>query len=597
MKKNLLIILLASLLYPFTTSPQDRDGDYWNKRGQEYDRAGEYEKAGECFENALRIFREEEDYGGMAKAYNNLGNLEHYQNRHKEALPFYQKAIELAEKGGSRRIVAVASNNLGGLFSALKQYDQSLEYYNKAVDSFIALGDTLNLATSLLGKGDVLFLLEENERGRKNSRLALEYARQTGNVLAQCVASMNIAHYHQVVEQYDSCLVYAERSYELALETGHPYYQGSALNALAYAYYYNKNYKTAEQYARDAIRQNRETGHKRKLADAYQVLSDIYLATGRPAESLEAYKEAVVYKDSLVNEENLKEIQTLEARFQSAQKDKSLVQKQLVIERRNKQLGFAIAGILALACLLWLLYRNYRQKQRLQEQKLMNLKKENQIRDLRTTMQGEEKERTRIAGELHDGIGGQLAALKMKLSSVESGYLPENREHDFSEATRILDEIVREVRLSAHNLMPEILTRAGLVEALRKFCQTVQTGGSLKIHFQAHGDFPRLPDSFSLPVYRMVQELVQNIVRHAGASEAIVQLSVHEELLSVTVEDNGRGFDPPGKAKSAGGVGLSNLQARAKALGGNMDIESTPGEGTTVTLEFDLSSYLADATH
>jgi signal transduction histidine kinase len=190
---------------------------------------------------------------------------------------------------------------------------------------------------------------------------------------------------------------------------------------------------------------------------------------------------------------------------------------------------------------------------------------------LNALVEGEEKERSRLARELHDGVGGILSASKMHLSIIE------DEEHYGPKATQLknvsslLDQAAQEIRTIAHNLFPDILLMHDLDVAISYYCL---------------GKMPKLNNHFKLIVYRAVQELVNNVMKHAHADHVLVQLSKHDNVMTIVVEDNGVGFDE----KVPKGMGLLNLADKVKNLDGQFSIESAPGKGTTVVLEFNLEA-------
>uniref|UniRef100_UPI002102E65A sensor histidine kinase n=2 Tax=Cesiribacter sp. SM1 TaxID=2861196 RepID=UPI002102E65A len=178
-------------------------------------------------------------------------------------------------------------------------------------------------------------------------------------------------------------------------------------------------------------------------------------------------------------------------------------------------------------------------------------------------------------------------ATKMHLSILKSEEAVPERFQKFDHTVSMLDSATHEIRTIAHNLSPDILIRYELDAALENFCQKV-SNPNLQVDFYFLGEAPKLKNNFKLIIYRIVQELVNNIIKHAEASHALVQLSQHEQVLSITVEDNGRGFNmTDGK-----GMGLHNLKTRVQDIGGQLNIESSEGNGTTVYLEFDINPFL-----
>ena len=157
----------------------------------------------------------------------------------------------------------------------------------------------------------------------------------------------------------------------------------------------------------------------------------------------------------------------------------------------------------------------------------------------------------------------------------------------FERSLDMLDTSIKELRRVAHNMMPEMLTKFGLDEALKEYCNSINTTKLLIVKYQSLGMEMRLEQSIEIIIYRIVQELLNNILKHAGASEAFVQLIREENRLNVVVEDNGKGFDIniPGNKE---GAGLINVRSRVDYLKGRLAIHTEPGKGTLINIEFNI---------
>src|SRR5690606_10316520 len=153
------------------------------------------------------------------------------------------------------------------------------------------------------------------------------------------------------------------------------------------------------------------------------------------------------------------------------------------------------------------------------------LQQEKEINILKASMKGEERERTRIAYELHDGIGGMLAAVKMNFGAVKQRYEHLYGLEELSSLMNMLEDTTDELRKTAHNLMPGILVSHSLAEALRIWCSNVNATGKLQVSLRVTGMDAPLPKDLELTLYRMIQELVQNIIKHARATKAEVDLA------------------------------------------------------------------------
>jgi two-component system, NarL family, sensor kinase len=233
--------------------------------------------------------------------------------------------------------------------------------------------------------------------------------------------------------------------------------------------------------------------------------------------------------------------------------------------------------------------RTYRQKQKLQQQRISELETEKQLTATEAVLKGEEQERARLAKDLHDGLGGMLSGIKYSFTNMKGNLImtPENA-LTFERSIDMLDSSIKEMRRVAHNMMPEALVKFGLDAALKDFCKDINQSGAVKVIYQSVGMEERqIEQTASIAVFRIVQELLNNIIKHASATQAIVQLNMLNQQLNVTVEDDGIGFDPA-MLKTGKGMGWANIENRVEFLRGKLDVQSGEGKGTSVHIEMNL---------
>lgn len=239
-----------------------------------------------------------------------------------------------------------------------------------------------------------------------------------------------------------------------------------------------------------------------------------------------------------------------------------------------------------LALILIGFYKNYRHKQRLHVEQLRTMKQETEIALLQAMMKGEEKQRVRFAQELHDGISSQLSAIRLYIGSILNKKTKLEINEDLEYMMRLLSEAANDVRQTAHNLIPDGLIRQGLADATRSFCEQLSHGENLQIEDQTYGEFGELQSGLELFVYRTIQELLHNVIKHANATHAIVLLNHQDNVLGVTVEDNGIGMDA--NKISSSGIGLKSMEERVRTIGGSLVFESVAGKGTAIYMEIPL---------
>jgi signal transduction histidine kinase len=297
-----------------------------------------------------------------------------------------------------------------------------------------------------------------------------------------------------------------------------------------------------------------------------------------------------MYKDSVYTKENADKLAEMQTRFQSEKKDLEIEKQndeirltKAEVERKNIITTVLVVSIILVILLFYLLYHHNKLKQKA----LLSAEMLHQ-QELRTkaVIEAEEKERMRIARDLHDGVGQTLSAAKLNLSSVESklALSAPDMEAAFKNAIHLVDESVKEVRAVSHNMMPNALMKQGLVAAVREFINRLSAVDSLKIDLEITGLSERLEASTETVLFRVLQEIVSNIVKHAKANHITIQLIKEEAELTILIEDNGVGFDTS-RMNEFNGIGLKNIVSRIEFLNGTVNFDSRPGKGTTVIIE------------
>ena len=273
----------------------------------------------------------------------------------------------------------------------------------------------------------------------------------------------------------------------------------------------------------------------------------------------------------------------MQAKYETAEKEKQNAEllrdnqiKELNLTQKNNQL-LMLSAVLVLGALGALLFMN-RQKLRRQQQLHDEIQHQQKLR-LKAIIESQETERKRIAAELHDGLGQSLAAVRMRLS----------KEHTSEETVEMLDKSCVELREISHNMMPSNLMRSGLTVALKEMAGRINRTGQLKVTVDGEEDLPSLEVNAEVHLFRIVQELLNNIIKYAEATSSSVQLMADGKHYTLMIEDNGRGFDKSSLQKSSGN-GWYNIQSRLSMLNGSVEIDTAPGRGTVVTIEVPINA-------
>ncbi len=556
-----------------------------------------------CLEAIIQSRKTQKFFVNSSRAFNNAGNAFSYQSDYKEAAKYYYYAVVIAEQDtAAAKYLGSYYNNMATVLMSVYQNDRAFYYLNKAEIANIQSG-AYNMLPSVYSNKGVIYSRQGNtDSAYFYFHQALVFARKYNKEQTEITALINIGANRIEKGRPAEAIPYLEEVLR-SKKSVNPYYkETNALYMLGVAYIYTEDYPRAERYLKQAL-QNAETyGIPEFVHETHAQLSDLYHQTKDYRQAFLHHQAYIKLKDSIIGKENAAAVNLLEVKYRTTQKDKELVEKQLLIReqermltKKNVWIGGIALGSLTTILLLTGLYQKYRHRQRLQEKQIQILTKEQEIGRLKAMMQGEEKERSRLARELHDGIGGTLAAVKMSFRAVQKNFRFLEDTESFSEAMSMLDIMSNELREAAHNLMPESIIQNGLPESVHRYCAQIKKGKNLDIECQIYGSFEHLDADIVISVYRIIQELLHNVVKHAKATHAIVQISLHNDLLSIVLEDNGIGFNPDWETT---GIGLKNLHSRIHHMNGRMTIETSTGDesgnaavqsGTTIYIEIDLT--------
>ena len=554
---------------------------------------GLYEDAIRSYENTIRFCQKVPAlYSALPAMYNNLANVDIKQGNHDKAIAHYKQAIALMEKYKTNNAASLF-NNLGGLLIQLQKYDNVPYYLDKAEAAAIAVKDSANLIAIYGNKGSYFFETGQWETSVFYAKRAFNLAEKINDVQMQFNTLLNLGELFRRGKQPEKALGYLLQAKEIKGNLL-PYYNNHLFTILGSTYSDLKQYAAAESYFKNALK-DALAGHLNKnIKKSYEGLAAVYEASGNYKASLDNYKAFRNMEDSMEKNDLSKSISEWDIKFRTSEKDRLLMQNQLElvqqranIKNKNMWLIGVLSGTLLLVALMISFYRSNRHKRRLQAEQIHLLSKQQEIEQLKAIMKGEERERERMSRELHDGIGGMLAAVKMNLSVVSEKQTELQNRKQLDKVLQMLQDTSAEVRKTAHNLLPDVLTRHHLEEALMIYCEHINLSGVLDVQFQFHAAIDNLDKATELFLYRTTQELLQNIIKHAQATTAWLMIKELNNKLSIIVEDNGIGFD---QQIAHHGYGLLNLQYRVKSLHGTVNITSTAERGTTVHIEFDLNN-------
>lgn len=557
---------------------------------------GAYRQAIENYKEAASHLTKAKLLNRATECMNVVATIYDFLGKRDSAIAIYMQSADMLENTEHTSALGSTYCYIGVLYHNANDYEKAVSYKTKAVDLLRQAKDTAYLVEALTELGDSYAKLKQVAKGMPLAYEALQLA----NYLNQDNSSRSIlstAYYtlavlHLEDRRLDSATYNAKLCVEHAEASGDINTYATGVLVLSDCYLQAGEKEKRYSILKKALETCKQIGNVVLLHDAYLRLSDAAFQLGKHRDAYQFHKEFVIYKDSLFNQKSETLLNELEVKYQTAQKEKTIVQKNLEVAQKEVQLQksqqmtlYSIGSTLVALLVASLVFFHFRNKRKLDQRQLQSMQQEKEIQLLQAVMQGEEKERSRIAKDLHDGVAGMLAAVKMHFTSIALHLNQILQTEGYQQGIRLLDEASQEVRKTSHNLMPEILLQHGLDEAIRRFCNNVTNSSKLTVQYDAIGEAGRFVDSFELSVYRIVQELLNNIIKHSKASEAVVQITFQADLLSITIEDNGIGLIKGAEQKD--GIGLRSLQKRVKAMNGKIEFESASGQGLNAYLEFE----------
>ena len=604
-KINLLLLTAESYL--------DNDNDsalYYNKQAEKLlDVLGANQYRHRCYHDFVRIYHAKFDYENslayclkaievakknndlfqQATSYRAVFNLYHNVRQNDSAVKYSVYALNLTEKIHDTNSLATNYGNLCRLYNDLGQLDKAIAFGKKGIEAGEKYDDKKGLLISMNNLGNCYLMTNDNPNAialfKKQLVLGKQFKRKRSvqnaliNLGVIYFSEANQPELQKIVEEFKATEAEANKE--------------DVSNSAWRHVIYGENYLLKNQFAEAEVEllQAKEIVEANDDAqnDAYL---PVYVALSKLKFATHDYLEGNQYEaklDSLQQANRAQELSAygldLETKYKTAAKEERIQLQQSQLKTKTLlNYSFAIAILLVLIISI-LSYRSYRNRQKLQQQRITELENEKQLNATEAVLKGEDQERTRIAKDLHDGLGGMLSGIKYSLNAMKGNLImtPSNAQA-FERSIDMLDSSIQEMRRVAHNMMPEALVKFGLDTALKDFCNDINQSGALKVSYQSIGlENEPIEQTTAITIYRIVQELINNAIKHAKANTAIVQISKTERELSITVEDDGKGFDTKILQQSKG-MGWLNIQNRVEFLKGKLDVNSSE-KGTSILIE------------
>ncbi|KOF01722.1 hypothetical protein OB69_15330 [Roseivirga seohaensis subsp. aquiponti] len=529
----------------------------------------------------------------------------------------------------------------GEKYRAEAKYDSALIAFRQVSDLAEEMGNIEFQVRAAIGEAAVFIELNEADFARSSYLKAIKLSQSINNKRLENNSWYGIGVTHQIEGNIDSALYYYNKTEVLFNEEKNKEMVASLLSNIGSLHYLKEEYDLAIAKSFESSKQNKQLKNFRvvgldyrrmgmsffkldnldsakfyatlayEIADSLKYLDDareVLTLQSQIARSEGRFEDAARYTDSsdslakviYVDGKN-DEILELKAKVMTASLAlESEKQKNLALQQRKyKTIILGVSIILVVAAFIIIYVIDQRRKnikaladknEEINKQQIDELLQKQEIASLQGVLEGQETERRRIAIDLHDRLGGILSMVKLHFSVVTESLSKDDQTHTkFMKASDLLDQATGEVRSISHNLMSGVLTKFGLVPALEDLKDKISQTGKLKVSLYSNDLNNVLTAEQELQLYRIVQELISNILKHSHAKEANIQLTKGEDSVNLIVEDDGVGFDLKEVNKKAG-IGLINLKARVAKLNGNFHIDSGRGAGTTISIDIPINN-------
>ncbi len=556
-----------------------------------------YQRAQTQFEQLLTQDSSRRNKKAWIESTLNLSATLGRQERNEASLA-YAKALEpMAHQVGDYKTLAIVRSNLGVYFLNAAEYSRAYSYFQESSAFYRQINSPLQHIQDRILFAQCLYQLDSMARMAQVLAQAKQLLNDHPETQVTCLPAYHLARGNNQLyqENYAATIAHYDTAYTLVQESGMVGDLQAIFQHYTEAYAQRGQYEQAKQYILRYIEEGRQDADPEDELSAIRELAN-YEAQQQRYDSAYTYLlRYVAQSDSVDVATTQQAFNALEQEYQAERKERKILSLQqqngeaaLVLERNRSQLYLLLLASVILVFGLvsaYLAYRHQRRKaQRERQQRadeVSRLKHAQQAQTLSALIEGQERERRRLARDLHDGLGGRLSGISLKLSRLGqeklngSTQLVEHVRHD-------LDNSLVELRSIARNLTPETLLHYGLQAALEDYCSSLDDQDT-KVILQFYGDVTEPDEAVRLTLYRIIQELINNAMKYAQATEVLVQYIQSDDSIDITVEDDGVGFRPD-QMTDASHTGLVNVRHRVDYLDGTFDIQSSAQEGTTATI-------------
>ena len=563
-----------------------------NLLGATYHMQANYNEALANFYRALELAQKSGNSRRMADVYNNLGTSSLKIGNHKEAMDYFLKSLDQYNILKDTNNTASTLNNIGLLYNDIDNPVKSRIKFNEALAGFTYLNDTIGMAATLGNIGMLLNGQDQYDSALYYHHLALSFDTKKDNKYGMIIEYQGIANVYNSMGNSDAAIESYNKSKAIARIIHQPFQRAFSDLGIASALIKAGDLKAAILHTDSAMLIANEIDNIKLRQEAHETYAEVYEAMKNTDKALEHFRLAGNLKDSMINQTKLHQIYNLEIEQLSLAREVQeleIQRQELLLSKKNNIIIFIIIAFLLLLFGFYLLYLNHNHRKESNTQKMILSLTEKKSR---AAAEAEIQERKRIGQELHDGLGQMLSAARLNMSALQQkeGLPIERRKELLEAAIEVVDAAFGELRNISHDLAPSVLIAKGFSGALKDMADQINKTSHLRVQLQLYGLTEKMDSIIENTLYRALQELLSNAIKHAGAATFSVQIVKGKDEITVMVEDDGKGFDEKNMLIIPGG-GLSNIRSRIENLKGDFFIDSMANRGTIISIVIPLTKF------
>ena len=545
-------------------------------------RNNDFKNSEKNYLKSYQIRKKQKNAAGIAKLNNNLASVYQSSFQYTKAMKMYLEALKYFDSKGDAKNSNITKANIGLLFVDLKDNQNAVKYISEAIAYFESQERNVEIENKLcenyLNLGKAFQMQKKFSEAEFQYKKSAEICNKIGNKQGISFANRNLGNLYTIQRKDSLAAVNLQVSQEVREEFNSKIDLESNSIDVAQNLIIKGNYNEAKSMLLKILPIFEKENSKENQLSTYKLLTNAYHHTEKP-DSAEYYFEKYIALDNeLVDTNVISNTTELEKKYQTLKKDSEILQQKSKIFKRNVALS-SLAGLLLLGVVF---YRNRQHRQKVALQKAILHQQ-----DLATkaVITAEDNERKRMATHLHDGVGQLLTAANMNVSVLnEYKDDPENFKTIVKKTSNILSDAINDVRTLSHQMMPNMLIKNSLSNALRDLIEKISSP-KLAVNLQIEGLDNELDQNIQVTLYRIIQECINNTIKHSGADKIDISVVQTDQKITTEIRDNGKGFDPVATLEKKEGLGLQNMTRRIELLKGKTRIESAAGRGTKIAIE------------